>query len=553
MNKRGSRAGNSSGRRGERRSNIRYRLKASYEENKRIYTVLDISADSTLDDLCCMILDAFDFTYEHLYLFNFDGRGYGEGDHVYFFMPEKGQNGTDIRLSQLNLTLKQKFYFLYNFGDDWGFDIQVQKIYETDEHVINGIVTVIGELKQYPVLDEEDFDALSELDIENLDMENLDMEELEELVAGIVGRKWCDSHEPAACFRISSDITVKEVLDTLDEDDLRSYAAVFLGDEERSDCLVKKNIDQVRSRYAQALLQNKEHMLLFLKYTAGNLFQFLMTAEADEESGVLDWNDLCLSMPLDDEVYAQEFSLALMYLYSIGVCMPEMNEEDMIQSFLIPQEMRDAYGNWLKQPEVCQKQSFYDKLQETAIILVLRYGVIEMDKLYEICQCMLHEKIKEEDFAYLISSRLVYFGRFDIYVLEENRRTYVSAFDLETTEDVVHKREDYPNLTYRSFSLLDCENYITNGPFWDVEGYQELVEAVWKSVQDVQVLSTIVRTATDLGMLGTEEDRIIGEIRLQLNASGKRMTRKLQGLIRNMAKNMPRAVWYGYTTMEQNG
>lgn len=567
MNEKNSRTGKRNRKRSERSSNIRYQLKASYERNKRIYTILDISANSTLDDLCHMILDAFDFTYEHLYLFNFGGRGYGEGEDIYAYMPEPGENGTNIRLGRLNLVLKQKFYFLYDFGDDWGFDIQVQKIYETNEHVINGIVSVKGELEQYPEWDEEDeeedwlglqelFDG--EIDeetlkaLDDLGLGDLDEEELENLIGEIVREKMGIFPANASVFRVDSTLTVREVLDSLDEDDVRMYAAAFLDEKDRSDYLIKKDIDWVRDQYAGGLLQNREHMLLFQRSITAEIFKFMMTAKADPENGVLDWEVLWKNIPMDDEMYAQEVALSFMQLYTMGVCMPEMNDKSEIQSFLIPQEMRDAYESWLNQPGVGKKQKFYEKMQEVANILMIRYGVIEMEKMHTICQEILHKKMKKEDFEFLISSRLAYFGRYEIHVLEDKGVSYVSAFNMDDTEAVLRKRQDYPDLTYRPFSMEQCDNYVKNGPFWDVEEYGELVEAIWKSVQDIQTLSIIIRKVTDMGILGADAEDVIKSVRLELNSVGKRMTRKLQGLIRNVVKNMPLAARYGYTAAEQN-
>lgn len=507
-------------------SNTRYQLKAAYDENKRIYTVLDISADSTLDDLCIMILDAFDFTHEHLYLFNFDGTGYGEGDYVYYFMPESGEKGTDIRLGELDLVLKQKFYFLYDFGDDWGFQIQVQKIYETEEHVINGIVSVKGELQQYPEWDEDD--RPEEWDEDN-EMDFLDEEELEKPFG----------------FQISREITVREILDTLEEDDLRMHAAAFLGDEERSACLVEKDIDWVRERYAQAVLQNREHMLLFLRNTAAEVFLFLMTAGTDSESGILNWDDFKIELPIEEEIYSQEVSVALMHLYSMGACMPEMDNEGMVHSFLISQEMRDAYEKWISRPSVGKKLQLYKKVQEIVDVLLLRYGIVEMDKLHEICQDVLGKKIKKEDLEFLINGRLVYFGRYDIYTSEEGV-LYVSVLDEAISGHILCERKQYPDLTYQTFSLKELENYIENGPYWDVEGYDELMDALWKTVQDVQALGMMLQSFTNLAVVGVSADDIIRAIRSELNSSGKRMTKKLQGMIRDAVKNMPLAARYGY-------
>lgn len=530
-----------------RRSMTRYELKASYEHNKRIYTVLDISADRTLDDLCSMILDAFDFTCDHLYLFNFGGRGYGSGEQVYFLMPDAGEKSTDIALSKLNLSLTQKFYFLYDFGDNWGFDIQVQKIYETSEHVIDGIVAVKGELEQYPEPEDdsdwETFDEAFDPDDEDLqdDWDDEWENDLED--------SWDDGE--MVSFQVTPSLTVRDILNTMDERDLRLAAGAFLGMEKSSD-LAEKSIQWVQEQYARAVLHDKERLLLFMKGKAAEMFRFMMTAGIDPESGLLDWTELLDGLFIEEEDDMEELAISFLHLYSLGICVPQMDSDGRIQSFMICKEVRDIYEKWIGQSRIRNKIMIYENLEKLASALVYRYGVIEIDRLQEICRDYLEKGIRKDEFRVLLEGRLVFFGRFEIYDLKlhegDCRETpYISVFSGKDTEKILQAREKNPTLTYCAYTAADINDFMTGNPYENVDQYMELISALWKSVQDVQVLGKLMQDITDMCMMETDPETIIGETRAILNMAGKRMTKKLQELIRAAARNMPLATRYGYS------
>ena len=546
-------------------SSIRYQLKAAYLGNKRIYTVLDVSANSTLDDLCDMILDAFDFTHEHLYLFNLGGRGYGSGKDVYLDMPDPGENGTNVKLGKLNLVPKQKFYFLYDFGDDWEFEIQVQKIYETNEHVINGIVSVKGELEQYPDCDEEDWDGEDWDEEEGTVLGGKTWKEMEEFLDNMDDEDWekimgvLEEKAPEILetlerpvFQIDPDASVRWILDTLEEKDLRLCAAAFLAQDQDSDELAGKNIDWISGRYASALLEDRERMLLFQRGITSEVFRFLMTAEIDPKTGQLDLNNLWQMEPLQNGVYAQEVYESFLYLYTMGVCAPAMGGKGKLMTFSVSKEMRDAYEGWMNQPDTVQKQRFYGGIEELSTILLTRYGVIEMERLHEICQKIVGREIPKEDFAYLINSRLCYFGRYNSHVFAEDKTEYISAFEAADVDMVLRERKKYAGMDYRPIEQKDCEKCMKEGPLWDVDGYNELVEALWDSLQDIHSMSVIVQKVTDMSILGRDAESVIKEVRSLLNASGKRMTKKFWGLIQRIVNTMPLATRYGYKAGEMN-
>ena len=117
---------------------------------REVYRNIEICGDETLDRLCQIILEAFDFDDDHLYEFCMDNCMYSENS--YQSDPEEDDAATDIALDKLKLNKGQKFWLHYDFGDDWMFTITVHKINEVEESFEPRIVKSKGQILQYPYL-----------------------------------------------------------------------------------------------------------------------------------------------------------------------------------------------------------------------------------------------------------------------------------------------------------------------------------------------------------------------------------------------------------------
>lgn len=525
------RAGDASaGRSLAKHSSVRYEIRASYEDDKRIYMVLDISADRTLDDLCRMILDAYDFDDSHSYLFNFRGQGYGEEERVFCSLPDVGRKSTDVKLGRLGLSLNQTFYFLYDFGAEWGFNLQIQKVYETEAYTIDGIVSVKGELEQYPG---SSGDSGAEWD----DWTDEYIDELEE--------------DPGLFFfQIDNHLTVKKILDTRDEESLRTVAGRFLNPLNPSGAAEGTGLEWVKDQYTRTLLNDRKRLLLFLKGQAADLFFFMMTAIPEPEDNTLSWMDLMDVVPVRSENDVQEVSVSMMYLYAMGVCEPELDQEGQIQSFRICGQMRSAYEAWINQPEPLYDMYVYQDSEKLVNALMYRYGVIEIDRLWEISQARSAKRINKEDFIYLLAGRMEIFNRFNICVRDGIE--YLSAYQTDDMEKILEARKSVPGLTYHPYGEPELKDMTEHHPYSDVAGFRKLVEALRNSFQaeEMLVVEFIVQTIAEQAMMETDPEEIIRETRTVLNRCGKRMTKRLQELIRQVAGNMPLATRYGYTRAE---
>lgn len=119
-----------------------YKFKVALKYDKRTWRMLEIKPDATLDDLHQAIFEAFDRYDEHLYTFYFGdkptSKSYSRNDDaiefrhpVYFeerdnnFLDDYSEfyNAAKARLSALNFRVKQKFEYLFDYGDNWWHEI----------------------------------------------------------------------------------------------------------------------------------------------------------------------------------------------------------------------------------------------------------------------------------------------------------------------------------------------------------------------------------------------------------------------------------------------
>ena len=123
---------------------------------REVYRNIEISGEDTLDRLCQIILESFDFTDEHLYEFCMDNRMYQE--YNYQSDPEEDEPSTKIILDELRLVEKQKFSLHYDFGDDCWICDHSKKISKVAEKIEACITKSKGYIQQYPVWDENEWD-----------------------------------------------------------------------------------------------------------------------------------------------------------------------------------------------------------------------------------------------------------------------------------------------------------------------------------------------------------------------------------------------------------
>jgi hypothetical protein len=99
------------------------------DSNPKIWRKLRVPENYTLGDLHCVLQIAFGWDNDHMHSFTVNSTEYGaiDFDGEVWAIDEE-----TVCLGQLNLRQKQKFRYLYDFGDSWLHEITVSKIIPID-------------------------------------------------------------------------------------------------------------------------------------------------------------------------------------------------------------------------------------------------------------------------------------------------------------------------------------------------------------------------------------------------------------------------------------
>ena len=104
-----------------------YIFKVTYEYDRDVWRKIEISEGQTLDDLHSAILDSVDFDDDHLYSFFLSGRAWD--DSTQYASPHAdGRSAARVKIKDLRLRMKQKFLYLFDYGDEHRFEVQLMEI-----------------------------------------------------------------------------------------------------------------------------------------------------------------------------------------------------------------------------------------------------------------------------------------------------------------------------------------------------------------------------------------------------------------------------------------
>ena len=148
-----------------------YQLKVSIIGIPKLYRVIELSENCTLDELHMAIYGAFERYDPYLYSF-FITKADTKNVRTIINAPEithpqntedlmgfgkKKPSATKTKIGSIDLAEKDVFHYLFDFGDDWWHRIRVEKIVESknNQKRIN-LIKAVGEAPpQYP--DGEDY------------------------------------------------------------------------------------------------------------------------------------------------------------------------------------------------------------------------------------------------------------------------------------------------------------------------------------------------------------------------------------------------------------
>lgn len=102
------------------------------------WRTIALASTQTLFDLHEWIQRAFDFDDDHLFAFYMDGKPFSRNCYN---SPNDavGPYATEVTLGELYLEEGQRFLYLFDFGDEWRFDVTLEKIHEGVTDCVPGV------------------------------------------------------------------------------------------------------------------------------------------------------------------------------------------------------------------------------------------------------------------------------------------------------------------------------------------------------------------------------------------------------------------------------
>jgi hypothetical protein len=149
-------------------------LRAKLMYDKRTYRDIEIPSNRSLYELGEAIVGAFDFDFDHAFGFYSSlGRNfYGSPIRYELFADMQGSDWTDsgdqpkarsvkrTKIAQAFTEPKQKLQFVFDYGDEWCFEIEVRSLGQTAKGVkYPRVLARKGDgPEQYPDFEDEDWD-----------------------------------------------------------------------------------------------------------------------------------------------------------------------------------------------------------------------------------------------------------------------------------------------------------------------------------------------------------------------------------------------------------
>lgn len=104
------------------------------EKNPVVSRTIEIRGDQTLEDLHEAIFRAFDREDPHMYFFKV-GRSMGWGGKGQRYLPdpreESDLDAVETCIEDLGLRTRSKFFYLFDFGDEWWHEVRVAGVEAT--------------------------------------------------------------------------------------------------------------------------------------------------------------------------------------------------------------------------------------------------------------------------------------------------------------------------------------------------------------------------------------------------------------------------------------
>ncbi len=114
-----------------------YTLKVTL--SRGVWSKLKLSSQHTMEDLHNCIQEAFALDNDHLYSFFMDGKAWSN-NRISSPYENEEPSSNKVKVGELQLYKKQKFLYLFDYGDEWRFNIEVVDIEDTDTKLLRPII-----------------------------------------------------------------------------------------------------------------------------------------------------------------------------------------------------------------------------------------------------------------------------------------------------------------------------------------------------------------------------------------------------------------------------
>jgi hypothetical protein len=138
-----------------------YTFKVAFKHAKNINRTIEVQSEQSLETLHYAIQSAFEWGNDHLYSFFLNGI-YGDPRYRFAspFEEDEPLWTTDGIIGELGLTLKHSFLYLFDYGDNHEFEVQVVGIQpQAEPGEYPRVIASMGESpRQYIYADDDDDD-----------------------------------------------------------------------------------------------------------------------------------------------------------------------------------------------------------------------------------------------------------------------------------------------------------------------------------------------------------------------------------------------------------
>lgn len=495
-----------------------YVFRVKPQDYRNNYRVIRIGGRRTLDDLHMAILDAYDFTADHLYMFSPDRKPYDRNGY-YSPYDEEGRSAAEAVLERLGLKEGDKWLYLYDFGDDWMFDVTVKSVEEGRGNAKARVLEGKGELVQYPDWEEDDGEGWEDEDEDWLsfgDMDDLDGEDFDEEDLRLAMEEWIQVDV------LDESEGMEVLLAGHEPEELHMIMAALEIEKEGKSGKQKKETTSSKqaAAIANALKQRPE------------LLEKLLCAEA---ICLLDRMSRDRKISLRDCIAARD-DLGMMDI--LGLILLEERDGGIL--YLTPEAIE--FVSHIMEGESGKRMEKKAERERLFQSILQFYQVMEADRLYEMFCALYMEDCSRQEFEEMFLPMEAGYKLMDLKQ-EKDGVKYLSCLeDPDDVRRILSRREAFQVADYCPKTREELEECRRGDIMPELLDY--LIVEKRMEVPDCYRLEELLKAGADLGF---SFSMIEDEVREILNENSMRLTKRVREMMTRIMDEYPSASLKGYS------